>query len=676
LLSSFRYLDGEIIYNTEEDEHAPVLTVGQTLESLLALKRPHNIKIKHFSRNFTGRILDAFGMSHVRNTLVGNSYVRGVSGGERKRVSLSEGLATNPAIACWKGAIRGLDSSVALHYFKVMKELSRSTGMVNIISTYQTSQQAYDLMDRVVVIYSGHQIYSGRADQAEQYFVDMGYDKNPRQTVPDFLTSVTSVTERRVRPGFEGKIPQTAEEFASYFRKSDHFLRLQEEIKLYKARHTNADNGDAFKMSVKTSKHPGTGHATAFRVNFAQQILVLCRRQLQLLNADRWTFGARLGSNILQATLVGAIAYKPPDNANGSYAIAGALFFVILYYTIFALGEIPATINSRPLLVKHRGMGYYHPAAHTIAQILTDIPVYVFQTLVFSAIFYFLVGLQSPAQYFFTFFFIIFTLYMSVSAMYRMISSWTPNLSVALRYGCMALSVVFTTAGFVLASPNQLGWISWLRRASPAAWAFEALMANEFRGRTLRCAPEDLVPNGPGYGDLKYQICTIAGAVPQSDVSSILRTSHSAQSTLMLLYSQTVSGTAYMEAVYGFETSHVWRNIGILWAFFAIYVLMIFIGSSLTVRETSGSVRKIFKRGAVASATPQSVSTTARHEGSFEKVRPDLENLPVFTFKDVRYTVQVAGQDKPLLVCCPQARNEKPRFDIIDLMRHRTGSLA
>jgi hypothetical protein len=226
----------------------------------------------------------------------------------------------------------------------------------------------------------------------------------------------------------------------------------------------------------------------------------------------------------------------------------------------------------------------------------------------------------------------------------------------------MALSVVLTTAGFVLAPPKQLGWISWLRRASPAAWAFEALMANEFRGRTLRCAPEDLIPNGPGYGDLQYQICTIAGAVPQSDVSSILRTSHSAQSTLMLLYSQTVSGTAYMEAVYGFETSHVWRNIGILWAFFAIYVLMIFIGSSLMVRETSGSVRKIFKRGAVASATPQSVSTTPRHEGSSEKVRPDLENLPMFTFEDVRYTVQVAGQDKPLLVCFPGSAKRKATF--------------
>ncbi len=112
---------------------------------------------------------------------------------------------------------------------------------------------------------------------------------------------------------------------------------------------------------------------------------------------------------------------------------------------------------------------------------------------------------------------------MTVACMYRMISSWTPNLSVALRYGCMALSVVLSTAGFTLAPPHQLGWSAWLRRASPASWAFEALMANEFRTRTLRCAADELIPSGPGYGDIQFQVCSIQGALPQSDVSVCAR---------------------------------------------------------------------------------------------------------------------------------------------------------
>lgn len=83
----------------------------------------------------TNRLLQTFGMPHTAGTKVGNDQVRGVSGGERKRVSLSEMLTTNAALVCYDNAIRGLDSAVALHFLKVAKELSRSTGMSNVSET-------------------------------------------------------------------------------------------------------------------------------------------------------------------------------------------------------------------------------------------------------------------------------------------------------------------------------------------------------------------------------------------------------------------------------------------------------------------------------------------------------------------------------------------------------------
>jgi ATP-binding cassette, subfamily G (WHITE), member 2, SNQ2 len=90
-------------------------------------------------------------------------------------------------------------------------------------------------------------------------------------------------------------------------------------------------------------------------------------------------------------------------------------------------GEVPGVVNSRPLLIKHRNLGFYHPGAVTIAQMLLDGPLYAVQTLVFSAILYFLVGLTPTASQFFTFFFIIFSAYVSLAAMYRAIGSWSPN---------------------------------------------------------------------------------------------------------------------------------------------------------------------------------------------------------------------------------------------------------
>ncbi|OXG76830.1 ABC transporter PMR5, partial [Cryptococcus neoformans D17-1] len=629
-----KYFDGEIIFNSEEDEHQPLLTVEETIKAALHLKEPRKKKDKgrrpEYVESLFTRLLDTFGMPHTRKTKVGNQFVRGVSGGERKRVSLAEVLTTNAAVTCWDNPIRGLDSAVALHFYKVLRELSKSLGMVNIISTYQTAQDAWKCVDRVVVIYEGRQIFAGRASQAQAYFENMGWYKKSRQTTPDFLTAVTSPNERQVREGFEGKVPQTPDEFERYFLDSQEYKELQQDIQNYKQRHAEAGHADEFRHAVKSSKHPGAGKATAYRVNFAQQVVILCVRQLQLTRSDMVSFVYRIGSNILQAVLVGAVCYKPPNNSAGSFAIAGALFFCILYYTIFALGEVPATVNSRPLLKKHRALGFYHPAAHTLAQIICDIPVYVLQTLIFSAIFYFMVGLTVGAKYFFTFWFVIFTMYETISVMYRMIGSWTPNLSVAIRYGCLALAVVLSASGFALPPLRQLRWSSWLRRATPCAWAFEALIANEFRARVLSCDVFDLIPYGEGYDDIAYQVCSIQGAQPGT---------------------MTVPGMDYIEFVYGYQTSHIWRNVGILWAFFVVYVIMIVLGSSLLIRESPDSSQKIYKHGPKATSMDTEGKGEAEKEAA-EKLNDTIGNggqVPVYTFEGVRYTVQVAGKDKTLL---------------------------
>jgi len=113
------------------------------------------------------------------------------------------------------------------------------------------------------------------------------------------------------------------------------------------------------------------------------------------------------------------------------------------------------------------------------------------------------------------------------------------------RYGGLALGVVLAAAGYLLPLPYQLRWISWLGRTTPSAYALEALLANEFRMRTLVCAEHDMVPNGPEYTNPAYQTCSITGGTPGS---------------------ATVSGLDYILAKYNFSDVHIWRNIGIIWA--------------------------------------------------------------------------------------------------------------
>lgn len=86
------------------------------------------------------------------------------------------------------------------------------------------------MFDKVVVLYEGQQIYFGRTGEAKQFFTDMGFVCPPRQTTADFLTSLTSPSERRVQPGYEGKVPRTPTEFAQRWRNSPECARLLQEV--------------------------------------------------------------------------------------------------------------------------------------------------------------------------------------------------------------------------------------------------------------------------------------------------------------------------------------------------------------------------------------------------------------------------------------------------------------
>lgn len=225
---------GEIVYNQEVDKHFPHLTVGQTLEFAARVRtpqnRPYDMDREAWAKHMTQVIMAIFGLSHTYNTKVGNDFVRGVSGGERKRVSIAEMALAGSPIASWDNSTRGLDAATALEFVKSLRMTSNLIGSVHAVAIYQASQAIYDEFDKVIVLYEGRQIYFGPCSEAKQYFVDMGFECPPRQTTGDFLTSVTNPAERKAREGFADRAPRTPDDFEIYWKKSETYKRLKVEI--------------------------------------------------------------------------------------------------------------------------------------------------------------------------------------------------------------------------------------------------------------------------------------------------------------------------------------------------------------------------------------------------------------------------------------------------------------
>jgi ATP-binding cassette subfamily G (WHITE) protein 2 (PDR) len=140
---------GEVLYMAETDVHFPMLTVGETLTFAACARAPRNripgISRDQYAIHMRDVVMALFGLSHTIHTRVGNDFIRGISGGERKRVSIAECILSFSPIQCWDNCTRGLDSANALEFIRTVRLGTEAAGSTALISIYQCSQNSYDV---------------------------------------------------------------------------------------------------------------------------------------------------------------------------------------------------------------------------------------------------------------------------------------------------------------------------------------------------------------------------------------------------------------------------------------------------------------------------------------------------------------------------------------------------
>jgi ABC-type multidrug transport system ATPase subunit len=403
---------GQIVMNTEEEIFFPTLTVGQTMDFATRLKVPFHLpngmtaaEYQQASKKF---LLESVGISHTEDTKVGNEYVRGVSGGERKRVSIIECMATRGSVFCWDQSTRGLDASTALEWTKAIRAMTDTLNLSTVVTLYQAGNGIFDLFDKVLVLDEGEQIYYGPREEARPFMEEAGFICREGSNVADYLTGVTVPTERRIREGFENRFPRNAEALRIQYEKSEIHARMKAEYSypdsdLARERTEEFKQGVAFETSKKLPKN------SPFTVDFFDQVKICVQRQYQILWGDKATFIIKQVATLAQALIAGSLFYSAPDNSGGLFIKSGALFFSLLYNSLLAMSEVNESFSGRPVLIKHKGFAYFHPAAFCLAQIAADIPVLLFQISMFGIVVYFMVGLTMSAAAFFSYWIIVFT---------------------------------------------------------------------------------------------------------------------------------------------------------------------------------------------------------------------------------------------------------------------------
>lgn len=403
---------GQIVMNTEEEIFFPALTVGQTMDFATRLKVPFHLpdgmtalEYQEASKKF---FLESVGISHTEDTKVGNEYVRGVSGGERKRVSIIECMATRGSVFCWDQSTRGLDASTALEWTKAIRAMTDTLNLSTVVTLYQAGNGIYDLFDKVLVLDEGEQIFYGTREQARPFMEEAGFICREGSNIADYLTGVTVPTERRIRDGFESRFPRNAEALRAEYEKSPIYTQMVAEYS-YPDSDLARERTEEFKQGVAFETSKNLPKNSPFTVGFVDQVKICVHRQYQILWGDKATFIIKQVATLCQALIAGSLFYDAPDNSGGLFIKSGALFFSLLYNSLLAMSEVNESFSGRPVLIKHKGFAYFHPAAFCLAQIAADIPVLLFQVSMFGLVLYFMVGLSMSAGAFFSYWIIVFT---------------------------------------------------------------------------------------------------------------------------------------------------------------------------------------------------------------------------------------------------------------------------
>lgn len=276
---------------------------------------------------------------------------------------------------------------------------------------------------------------------------------------------------------------------------------------------------------------------------------------------------------------------------------------------------------------------------------MVDVPLVFIQVFLFDIVVYFMAGLGRTASQFFISLLLLWIMTMTMYSFFRAVGAWVPSLDIATRITGVAIQALVVYTGYLIPPTKMHPWFKWLLYINPVAYGFEVLMVNQFDTLEIQCTPPYLVPQGPN-ASAQYQSCTIQGSQPGQTV---------------------VSGAAYIDAAFTYSKAHLWRNVGIVFAFWCFFVVLTMIGQEFQKPNAGGGAVTVFKRGQAPTSVQKAMqkgstpldeekATAADSEKLEDTTRdsgPDVKaihkNETVFTWQNVNYTIPTSDGDRQLL---------------------------
>ncbi|KAK1264631.1 Pleiotropic drug resistance protein TUR2 [Acorus gramineus] len=418
-------------------------------------------------------ILKILGLEICADTMVGDQMMRGISGGQKKRVTTGE-MLVGPSKALFMDEIStGLDSSTT---FQIVNSIRQSVHILEgtaLIALLQPAPETYDLFDDIILLSEGQIVYQGPRENVVEFFESMGFKCPERKGVADFLQEVTSRKDQ-----------------AQYWSRRDEpyrFISVQEFSVAFQSFHVGRAVAEALSTPFDRNKnHPAALTTSEYGINKKELFKACLERELVLMKRNAFVYIFKVNQLIIIATITMTVFLRNKmhhRNVEDGQIYMGALFVALLALLFNGFAELAMSIAKLPVFYKQRDLLFFPGWAYALPSWFTKMPISFIECAVWTGLTYYVIGYDPYIERFFRQYLILVLVSQMSSALFRFLGSVGRNMVIASTFGSFAQLVLMVLGGFVLSRTDIKKWWKWGYWASPLMYAQNAIVVNEFLGK-------------------------------------------------------------------------------------------------------------------------------------------------------------------------------------------------
>ncbi|XP_037686158.1 broad substrate specificity ATP-binding cassette transporter ABCG2 [Choloepus didactylus] len=485
-------------YVVQDDIVMGTLTVRENLQFSAALRLPTTMT-NHEKNERINKVIQELGLDKVADSKVGTQFIRGVSGGERKRTSIGMELITDPSILFLDEPTTGLDSSTADTVLLLLKRMSKQ-GRTIIFSIHQPRYSIFKLFDSLTLLASGRLMFHGPASEALGYFASAGYHCEPYNNPADFFLDVingdsSAVVFNRTEEDSEAKGADEGarrdepliDKLAEFYVNSTFFRETKAELE-------ELSGG-------QEKKRRSAFKEISYTTSFCHQLRWVSRRSFKNLLGNPQAAIAQIIVTVILGLVIGAIFFGLKNDPTGIQNRAGVLFFLTVDQCFSSVWAVEFFVVEKKLFIHEYISGYYRVSSYFFGKLISDLlPMRTLPSIIFTCIIYFLIGLKPTVEAFFIMMFTLMMVAYSASSMGLAIAAGQSVVSIVtlLLNICFILMMMFS--GLLVNLRTVVPWLLWLQYFSIPHYGYSALQHNEFLGQNF-C---------PGYNATSNSTCDFA----------------------------------------------------------------------------------------------------------------------------------------------------------------------